>query len=420
MAKRLSFDVNVNYLDGKRMDEMLSTPEGKKLLSLAKNISACLHEDWKENLVREKGVSYQHFRDVRDEERKQQILADKEEILLVQKLLETNADAITEEQRKKYLSEDGKLLYKIDKQLKKDENGQEKEVEVAMFDLIRVPFVNLTQHWQDANLDAAKFALCLVKTCLDKGDLDGSHAEIFQAFENMAHDVHEYWVSQNSWADEKLMLPYELLTVDTPGYNEKDKDRDKVKKTTVALTNQSNIPERNRSIVVRAVIELMNDKSASSGLSPEYLERLEQIAPLIEQQNKRDYDRYLKNKNKVQDVAQRVFKGKKRIEFADLEVMSDTYFEDWKREVSLFMDLPEELKCAYKDVEFADIRVNHKNIARGEVLKIIYDLEQEKKLPKIPLEKEIKSRIKESNEKDYAAYLKKKEQAQVQHQPGNE
>ena len=420
MAKRLSFDVNVNYLDGERMNEMLDTPEGKKLLSLAKNISACLHEDWKENLIREKGVQYQHFRDVRDEERRQQILANKEEILLVQSLLETNPNAITDEQRKKYLSEDGKLLYKIATQKKVDENGQEKEVDVAMFDLIRVPFVDLTQSWQDANLDAAKFALCLVKSCLDKGDLDGSNMEVFQAFENMAHDVHEYWVSQNSWADEKLMLPYELLTVDTPGYNEKDKDRDKVKKTTVALTNQSNIPERNRSIVVRAVIELMNDKSGNSGLSPEYLARLEQIAPLIEQQNQKDYARYLKNKNKVQDVAQRVFKGKKEITFADLEVIATAYFDDWRREVSLFMDLPEELQCAYKDVEFADIRINHKNIARGEVLKIIYDLEQEKKLPKISLEKEIKSRIKESNEKDYAAYLKKKEQEQAALQPGNE
>ena len=303
------------------------------------------------------------------------------------------------------------MLYKISKQVVKDKNDAgeeiEREVDVAMFDLIRVPFVELTQRWQDANLDAAKFALCLVKTCLDKGDLEGDQLQTFQAFEKMAHDVHEYWVSENSWADEKLMLPYELLTVDTPGYNEKDKDRDKIKKTTVALTNQSNIPERNRSIVIRAVIELINDKSGKNGLSPEYLARLEQIAPLIEEQNKRDHTRYLKNKNRVQDVAQRVFKEKSSIEFSDLETIAEAYFDDWKKEIMQFMSLPEELMCAYKDVEVDDVRINHKNIARGEVLKIIYELEREGKLPKVPLAKDMKNKIDESNERDYKKYLEK-------------
>ena len=34
------------------------------------------------------------------------------------------------------------------------------------FDLIRVDFDHLTQKWQDANFDAAMFALCLVQDCI--------------------------------------------------------------------------------------------------------------------------------------------------------------------------------------------------------------------------------------------------------------
>ncbi len=422
MDKRLSFDVQVNYLDEAKMNEILSTEEGRKLLNLARNISACLHEDWKENLVREKGPEYQHFRDVKDENRRAEILANKEEILQVKNLLEINPNAITQEQRKKYLSEDGKLLYKIDIQKKKMEDGTEVDFEVAMFDLIRVPFVELTQKWQDANLDAAKFALCLVKNCLDLGELEGDNQKIFQTFENMAHDVHEYWVSQNSWADEKLMLPYELLTVDTPGYNEKDKDRDKVKKTTVALTNQSNLPERNRSIVVRAIMELMGDKALESGLTPEYLERLEKIAPLIERQNKEDFARYNRNKDLVHEYAKRLLDGKSEISFEDLEKLSEVYFESWKREVSKIMTLPTELSVAYGVIPFDDVRINHKNIARGEVLKIIYELEQGKKISKVPLAKDIKEKINESNDKDYKAYQeqlrKKQEEPNGQPEPG--
>ena len=409
MAKVLGFEQRANYMDKEKMEKMLSGEEGAELLKLAGNISAALHEDWKENLVREKGTEYQHFRDVKDEERKQEILANKEEINQVEELLKTDPSAITAEQRKKYLSEDGKLLYRIETQKKKvmGEDGEEKEVdvEVAMFDLMRVPFVELTKRWQDANLDAAKFALCLVKEVLDQGKLKGSPEEIFKVFEEMSHDVHLFWMVENMWADPDLLRPYEYLKVDTPGYNEKDKDRDKINKTTVALTNQSNLPERNRSIVVRAVIELMNNHAVSTGLDPKVLESLHSIIPHIKKQNEIDYTRYLKNKNKVQDTAQRVLKDKDEMLFSDLEILARTYFEDWKKEYLQSIGLPDDVNVPYDQIPVEDERINHKNIARKEVLQILMELQKEGKLIVPPPEKAMKKKIADSNKKDHAKYL---------------
>ena len=68
-----------NYLDHSGMSAMLEGENGDKLLELAENISVCLHEDWKSNLVREKGKDYQHFRPVKDAEFAKMVIANKDE-----------------------------------------------------------------------------------------------------------------------------------------------------------------------------------------------------------------------------------------------------------------------------------------------------------------------------------------------------
>lgn len=77
--EKLGFKSYFNYIDHTGMEAMLANPEqGPKLLELARNISACLHEDWKQNLIREKGTEYQHFRPVKDAKFEQEVLSNPE------------------------------------------------------------------------------------------------------------------------------------------------------------------------------------------------------------------------------------------------------------------------------------------------------------------------------------------------------
>lgn len=361
----LGFEHYFNFLDHKHMEMMLASSEGEKLLDLARNISVCLHEDWKRNLVREKGKEYQHFRPVKDDAMAQNILANKDKFLSMR-------------------SDDGKPLYRI---LETEKNGQ-KNYEVQ-FDLIRVPFENLSKKWQEANLDAAKFALCLVKTATDSGRLDCTGRELFENFEMMAHDVHLEWIHrEGGWAAPELLLPYEYLVVDTKGYNQKDKDRAHVAATTSELTFQPNIMARNRSIVVRAIKELFASRTTESGLNETIMRNIAKIQSFIDAQNEMDYVAYAKTKKAVADASFKTLKGKTNLSFEDLETLSGTYFEAWKESTKYLSsskkldgttigDLPKSVDVPYGKLVVDDPRVNYKNISRSWVKQILGEIVKE-------------------------------------------
>ena len=92
--KTMFFEHIANYLSHEDMEKMMGSKEGEMLAMLAENISACLHEDWKQNLIREKGPEYQHFRPVKDAALEEDILKNPEKYLSQK-------------------SEDGKNLYRI-------------------------------------------------------------------------------------------------------------------------------------------------------------------------------------------------------------------------------------------------------------------------------------------------------------------
>ena len=397
----LYFENKSVYVSNSDMQKMLNGPEGKKLIELAKNISVCLHEDWKNNLIREKGKEYQHFRPLKDASMEMEILAEKDKYLSMK-------------------SEDGKNLYRINKKL--NENGV--ETETVEFDLIRVPFPNLTEKWQNANLDAAKFALCLVKTCIENGCFDGSKESIFEAFENMANDIHIEWMHrEGSWASPTLLVPYNHLNVDTNGYNQKDKDRAHIIATTSELTFQPNIMARNRSIVVRAIQELFSQDSNENGLKVEFMEKIKSILGLIEKSNSENYEMYQRIERTIKSAVLKIIGNKPEISFDEFEKIASVYFKTWITEHEKIEKLPDEYECSYSEFMVDDKSLNFKNIARLETVKIINKMQKEgqiqEKVTKIldgilDGKSELSKKILDQNEKDFKSYMQFIEQSQLQ------
>lgn len=331
------------------------------------------------------------------------------------------------------MMDDGKSLFRI---VEKDENGQ--TVEHLEFDLIRVPFERLTKKWQEANLDAAKFALCLAKKAIEAGDLSFEQGEltpmeiqknqirVFENFENMAHDVHLEWMfREGGWAEAKLLYPYEYLAVDTDGYNQKDKDRAHIVATTTGLTFQpnfqSNILERNRSIVIRAVYELFGAfANEENGLDKSIINNLIFIQNLIDNRNYEDYLKYIRHRRDVRDYAVELLEGESELTFKNLEKLAKKYFEVWKREYrDVKPGLPKKVDVEYSEIEVDDPIVNHKNIARDAVYEILVELASlndksildPEMLPSILAIKddhsEIYKQIKKQNEEDFANFQAK-------------
>ncbi len=411
---KLGFESYFNYIDHMGMEKMLADPEqGPKLLELARNISVCLHEDWKQNLIREKGTEYQHFRPVKDAEFEQSVLSDPQ----------------AKENFLSFISTDNKPLFRV---VETTVDG--KTIEQLQFDLIRVPFDNLTKKWQEANLDAAKFALCLVKKAIESGDLSFESGElspeeiqknqirIFENFENMAHDVHVEWMfREGSWAEAKLLYPYEYLAVDTDGDNQKDKDRAHIKATTTELTMQPNILSRNRSIVIRAVFELFGAfANEINGLDKSIINNIIFIQNLIDKQNYEDFLRYIRHRRDVRDYAVELLEGENELTFKHLEKLAKKYFEVWKREYrDVKPGLPKKVDVEYNEIEVDDMVVNHKNIARNEVYEILVELAKlndksvldPEMLPSILAIKdknsEIYKQIQKQNEEDFANFQAK-------------
>lgn len=389
--KTMFFEHIANFLDHEQMEEMMSSKEGKALAFLAEQISACLHEDWKQNLIREKGEEYQHFRPVKDAALEADILA--------------NPD--------KYLSqksEDGKSLYKIVET--KHEDGS--VTKAAQFDLIRVEFENLTKKWQMANYDAAQFALCMVKKALESGVFQGDKQQTFNEIEMMSHDVHIEWMQREmGWADVRLLVPYEQLIVSTEGHNEKDKDRAHVLAVTNELSFKPNISDRNRSIVERAISVLFEHNAVETGLNPEIMERVKSAQTLIAEQNKKDYERCSAFKEEVKKQTAVALKGKKTLGYNEIEKISAIYYEEWKKQAKTIGKLPKEYDASYSELLADDVRINFKNVARLEMVDLVKEMVAEGLVPETMLEganavfdesTELGQSIKKKNEEDFANY----------------
>lgn len=394
MKNTMFFEHNANFLNHEGMLAMLASKQGPELLELAKNISVCLHEDWKNNLVREKGPEYQHFRPVKDAALEQDILNNPEKYLSQK-------------------SEDGKNLYRIVETKKEDGTS----TFAAQFDLIRVPFENLSEKWQNANLDAAKFALCLVKSCIEKNGLEGSTFDVFNSFEGMSHDVHIEWMErEHSWADIRLLFPYEQLIVKSPANNEKDKDRAHVVAVSRELVMQPNILARNRSIVIRAIQEIFKTNAVESGLKPEVMQKIEAIFPLIAEQNKADFARYETFKAVLKQEIAKILGAKNELTFEDLEKTAAEYYKFWKAQAQTVGALPKEYESSYSNLLADDERINFKNVARLEIADLVKEMVKNKELDEGLLEGAnavlssdestlIGQKIKQKNKEDVANYI---------------
>lgn len=400
--KTMFFEHRSNYLSHEDMEKMMGSKEGEMLAMLAENISACLHEDWKQNLIREKGPEYQHFRPVKDAALEEDILKNPEKYLSQK-------------------SEDGKNLYRIVENKKEDGTV----VRAAQFDLIRVKYENLSRKWQMANYDAAQFALCMVKKAIEQGAFQGDQEQTFKEIEMMSHDVHIEWMQrEKDWADVRLLVPYEQLIVSTEGHNEKDKDRAHVLAVTNELTFKPNISDRNRSIVERVIQELFKNKSIDSGLNPEIMARVQNALQLIERKNKADYARCSAFKEEVKKQTLVALKNKKELGFDELEQISAIYYEEWKKQAKQIGKLPQEYNADYKELMADDARINFKNAARLDMVDLVKEMVEEGLLPETMLQgagsvfdesTEMGKKVKEQNEKDvkkYQTYLAGLEAAQ--------
>ncbi len=325
----------------------------EEINKIAEGICPVFHEDWKSNLILEKGKDYQHFRPCKDDDLSKKIIED----FKFRKYNGQFADA---------KSSDGKSLYKFEVVSGK---------EVGKLDLIRVPFENLPQNWQKANFDAALFAVALIKKYFSKYD----HFS-FQSFEALSSDVHEFWVSKNGYPGQKasLMLPYALLPVETFQNNEKDKDRKHIILTTTELTNQSNVLKRNRDIVLRAIETVFVSQSCPTGLKERFMKEIEALKYEIAERNAFDFGMHQMLKSRVKNCLNNAIESKNlKPEGLTLDVFEKVlcvpYYEEWKTFHSAKL-LNKNLDVGFDEIVVNNEDFNAKQFVREQVSSILTEL----------------------------------------------
>ena len=399
------FDAELEAI--KKAVEAGQEPPKPRMLFLAKLVSKCLHEDWRQNVINEQknNPDYQHFRPVKDAELTAKVLAEPE----------------------KYLKQTGerfendplgaKPLYRIvDVPVTKKEkqpDGTEKEVHTTekqvQFDLMRMDFDNLTQKWQDANLDAAKFAVALINKALPQGALQGKPEKVFKDLEEMSHDVHIEWmIREQDWGSIELFFPYEVLTS-----SEQAKDTAQILSIIHGLSFRSDILAKNRSIVVRALKEVMSEYATDDGLKKEIEDNLESIQPIVDAHTKEIDERSSNFKKAVSEKTIAALSGKENLTFEDLEKISAIYYNEWRTQASSVVKLPAAYESSYENIPMEHARINFKSVARKEISTLVQELAKDGRISsklaedvsKInDPESEIAKRIAESNEKDLANY----------------
>lgn len=431
------FEAKTYYLDHEKSEYMFDVEaaifkkliaegrleEAKKpLLNLSSLVSRCLHEDWRKNLINEKialliealnkqgveydpqkhHIEYQHFRAVKDEDYNNMVLANREKYLAMTGKINPDDE-----------NEPAMPLFKIVPAIKKEEqeDGTIKEIpyEQVQFDLLRMNFDELSQSWKDANLKAAKYAIALIKTALNKGALRGDPKKVFEDVEKMSHDVHIEWmIREEKWGDLKLFLPYELLKTE-----EQKKDAAQLMVIMKGISFKSDILARNRAIVIRALKEVLTEYSDDDGFKKEIMDNLESAQPYIDQYDEANTKRAQSFKNIVKKKTIQALAGREEFTFADLEMCAEIYYNEWKAQASVLMELPAEYKNGYKEHAVTNERLNFKNIARYEMQDLLSELLKEKAISEKlgsgidsigNEESEIGKQIKAQNAEDFANY----------------
>lgn len=351
---------------GYEREDALHNDQAKKLLGLAKLVSRCLHEDWKQNLINERGTEYQHFRPVKDSTLTEMVLANPDGYLSLRSEDDKPLFRLVPKQRKikKEVEEDG-----VTKLVETDEYETYTEVQ---FDLIRVDFDNLTDAWQNANLDAAKFAIALIHKALPQGALQGDPQKVFEDLEKMSHDVHIEWmIREQDWGDISLFFPYELLTAE-----EQSKDTAQLLSIIEGLSFKSNIFARNRAIVIRAIKETLGQFATDEGLEQTIMKNLEAIEPIVAKYTEENEKRSSEFKLAVAEQTVDALKGKDSLTFEDFEKLAEIYYNEWKRQASQVMKLPKEYESSYENHVVSHPRINFKAVARKEMMDLVTELVQ--------------------------------------------
>ena len=396
--------------------------EGAKqpFLRLASLVSRCLHEDWRQNLINEhKGyllddlkkqgveydakkhhIAYRHMRTIRDPELEAKILTN-EEFYLSQK------GRINPEDE----SEPELPLYEIKVVEVEDPNDKDKKIQKkeVYFDLLRMDYDKVGEYWQNANLKAAKYAVALIKTALDKGALRGEPLKVFLDIEKMSHDIHNEWMDrEKDWGDLKLFLPYELLTT-----AEQNKDTAQLLIIMQGISFKSDILAKNRAIVIRALKEVLNEYVDDEGLKKEIMQSMESAQTYMDKYDAENNKRCENFKNAVKQKTLPLLKGKTVLSFADLEKLAQIYYNEWKVSAGSVMKLPKEYESSYANHPVADERLNFKNIARYEIADLIKELAKEGLVNESLVQSandvsnsktELGARVKKQNQEDFANY----------------
>ncbi len=335
-----------------------------KLMKIAKMTSQCLHEDWRQNLINEKGKTYQHWRPLKDDQRVAEILKNPEMYAS-----QTSTETIDGQTKNFHLYQ---FFDNKGNEIKPEDVKNNPPADVK-FDLIRVPFEKLTQKWQDANLDAAKYAVALIKNGLDNGAFRGTATKCFSDLEMMSHDVHIEWMQrEEAWGDVRLFFPYELLTS-----AEQSKDRAQLLTIMNGVSFRSDILARNRAIVVRALKEVMAEYIDDNGLKQDIMNGLESAMPIVEKSNQIIDNRHAAFKEQLKSKAAKMLDGKSNFTFSELENLSAMFYEEWKQQAAVAVRLPKDYNCSYDSFLPDNEKFNFKNYARMEVADLVKELASE-------------------------------------------
>lgn len=306
------FERPVYFLSAGQYQEIKNGEFSEHFLALAKESSPLFHYSWRDDLVEAKGKDYQHFRPLKDDVVSQQIRA----------LYDSGNFSLAEAGRilnpaceEELVSPDGKDLFSF---------GDDGSVK---FDLIRVDFDHLTQKWQDANLDAALFALCLVQKCISSGVTIN-----FENFERMSSDIHEFWAANNNYPGQssKLMTIYKNLPVDALRNNQKDKDRAHIGHTVDSLSLPLTEASKNRQIVLNAMKALFKDKQQDGALDSSFAEQIDALQAEIDQRNIEDFTKYKQLSAQTKEQVLSILQGKGEVDLETFEAMSAAFHEQWR------------------------------------------------------------------------------------------
>ncbi|MBQ9792684.1 MAG: hypothetical protein IJW32_02925 [Clostridia bacterium] len=380
------FDRPVYFLSAEQYQETKDGQFGEHFLALAKESSPLFHYSWRDDLVEAKGKDYQHFRPLKDDVVAQQIRA----------LYDSGNFSLAEAGRilnpaceEELVSPDGKELFSF---------GDDGSVK---FDLIRVDFDHLTQKWQDANLDAALFALCLVQKCISTGVTIN-----FENFERMSSDIHEFWAANNNYPGQsaKLMTIYKNLPVDALRNNQKDKDRVHIGHTVDSLSLPLTEASKNRQIVLNAMNALFRDQQQNGTLDPSFGEQLDALQAEIDQRNIEDFTKYKQLSAQTKEQVLTILQGKGEVDLETFEAMSAAFHEQWR---SIYgEEQNENIVADYDQLPVNDPLFNQKQFSRECVQTFLGEMVSDGLIPSSVMDSvgALTPQIEALNQQDFVKY----------------